>query len=165
MEASLRVGIVTGEVPRDGGGLRLRGLLEGHGAGDLGVTTENSNCTAIATLAQTRQTYRLRFGYRGEKRRRVPQAQESESRSTLDIQNSSKPGCLVGAATRSMADMCCACPTRYPPARCQQGVLVVVARKTCAIVLTAPIDTRDWRDRRDRGKPYQRGHGHGTYQP
>lgn len=47
VEATLRVRVVAGEVPRDGGGLRLRGLLECDGAGDLGITTENSDYTAI----------------------------------------------------------------------------------------------------------------------
>jgi hypothetical protein len=49
VEATLCVGVVAGDVPRDGGGLRLRGLLEGDGAGDLGVTTDNSNCNPIVS--------------------------------------------------------------------------------------------------------------------
>lgn len=44
VEATLCVGIMAGDIPGDGGGLRLRGLLEGNDAGDLGVTTEDSNC-------------------------------------------------------------------------------------------------------------------------
>src|SRR5699024_5410362 len=38
------VGVVALDVPGDVGGGTLVGLLEGHSAGDLGVTTENSNC-------------------------------------------------------------------------------------------------------------------------
>lgn len=44
VEATLGVGVVAGNVPGDGGGRGLALLLEGDGAGDLGVTTENSNC-------------------------------------------------------------------------------------------------------------------------
>lgn len=43
MEATLGVGVVALDVPRDGGGRVLVGLLEGDSAGDLGVTTEDSN--------------------------------------------------------------------------------------------------------------------------
>lgn len=43
VEGALSVGIVALDVPGDGGGRRLTGLLEGDGAGDLGVTPENSN--------------------------------------------------------------------------------------------------------------------------
>jgi hypothetical protein len=43
VEAALSVGVVAGDVVGDGGGLRLGGLLEDDGAGDVGVTTENSN--------------------------------------------------------------------------------------------------------------------------
>lgn len=43
MEGTLSVGVVAGDVPGDGGkGVRVR-LLEGDGAGDLGVSAENSN--------------------------------------------------------------------------------------------------------------------------
>ena len=41
VEAALSVGVVAGNVPGDGGGSRLGLLLEGDGAGDLGVTTED----------------------------------------------------------------------------------------------------------------------------
>lgn len=44
VEAALGVGVVAGDVPGDGGGRVLVGLLEGNGAGDLGVTTENGYC-------------------------------------------------------------------------------------------------------------------------
>jgi hypothetical protein len=44
VESTLSVGVVASDVPGDGGGGTLVGLLEGHGAGDLSVTTENSNC-------------------------------------------------------------------------------------------------------------------------
>lgn len=43
MEATLGVGVVALDVPRDSGGRVLVGLLEGDSAGDLGVTTEDSN--------------------------------------------------------------------------------------------------------------------------
>ena len=44
VESTLGVGVVALDVPGDGGGGTLAGLLEGDGAGDLGVTTENSDC-------------------------------------------------------------------------------------------------------------------------
>lgn len=40
VEAALGVGVVAGEVPGNGGGVGLGGLLEGDSAGDLGVTAE-----------------------------------------------------------------------------------------------------------------------------
>lgn len=43
VEATLGVGVVALDVPGDGGGRVLVGLLEGDSAGDLGVTAENSN--------------------------------------------------------------------------------------------------------------------------
>ena len=43
VHTTLSVGIVTSDVPRDGGVGRLGSLLKGDGAGDLGVTTEDSN--------------------------------------------------------------------------------------------------------------------------
>ena len=45
VESSLGVGIVTGDVPGDGGRSRLGLLLEDDGTGDLGVTTKNAHCT------------------------------------------------------------------------------------------------------------------------
>lgn len=44
VESSFGVGIVTSDVPGDGGGSRLGLLLEDDGAGDLGVTAENTHC-------------------------------------------------------------------------------------------------------------------------
>lgn len=43
VETTLSVGVVAGNVPGDGGGVRLVGLLEGNSTGDLRVTTDNSN--------------------------------------------------------------------------------------------------------------------------
>lgn len=43
VETTLSVGVVAGNVPGDGGGDRLVGLLEGNSTGDLRVTTDNSN--------------------------------------------------------------------------------------------------------------------------
>ena len=43
VEATLSVRVVAGDVPRDGGVGVFVGLFEGDGAGDLGVTTEDSN--------------------------------------------------------------------------------------------------------------------------
>ena len=43
MHAALCRGIVAGDIVRDGGGGGFGGLLKGHGAGDLGVTTKNSH--------------------------------------------------------------------------------------------------------------------------
>ncbi len=43
VEAALGVGVVSGDVVGDGGGSTLGLLLEDDGAGDLGVTTEDSN--------------------------------------------------------------------------------------------------------------------------
>lgn len=44
VESTFGVGVVAGDVPGDGGRSTLGCLLEGDGAGDLGVTTEDSNC-------------------------------------------------------------------------------------------------------------------------
>ena len=41
VDATLSVGIVAGDAPCDGGGRGLGVLGEGHGALDVGVTTEN----------------------------------------------------------------------------------------------------------------------------
>lgn len=43
VEGALRVGVVALDVPRDGGGRVLVGLLEGHGARDLGVSAQDSD--------------------------------------------------------------------------------------------------------------------------
>lgn len=43
VERTLSVGVVAGDVPGDGGGGVLGGLLEGDGTVDLGVTTEDSD--------------------------------------------------------------------------------------------------------------------------
>jgi hypothetical protein len=43
MHAALGVGVVAGDVPRHRGGARLRGLLERHGAFDIGVSTNDGN--------------------------------------------------------------------------------------------------------------------------
>lgn len=51
VEASLGVGVVASDVPGDLGRGGLVLLLEGNGTGDLGVTTDDSNCRA-ARLAQ-----------------------------------------------------------------------------------------------------------------
>lgn len=49
VESTLSVGVVAGDVPRDSGGGVLVSLLKGDGAGDLSVTTEDSNCTGKET--------------------------------------------------------------------------------------------------------------------
>lgn len=46
VEATLCVGVVAGDVVGDGGRGTLRGLLEDDGAGDLGVSSEDSDCNA-----------------------------------------------------------------------------------------------------------------------
>jgi hypothetical protein len=43
VEATLGIGVVALDVPGDGGGRVLVGLLEGDSAGDLRVTTDDSN--------------------------------------------------------------------------------------------------------------------------
>lgn len=43
VESTLSVGVVAGDVPGDGGGGVLGGLLKGDGTVDLGVTTEDSD--------------------------------------------------------------------------------------------------------------------------
>ena len=48
VHATLSIGIVTGDVPRDGGVGTLRGLLEGDGTSDLGVSTENSDYGSVS---------------------------------------------------------------------------------------------------------------------
>lgn len=44
VHATLGVGVVTADVPCNGGGSGLGGLLEGDSSGNLGVTTDDSNC-------------------------------------------------------------------------------------------------------------------------
>lgn len=44
VESTLSVGVVAGDVPGDGGRGTLGSLIEGDSAGDLSVTTEDSNC-------------------------------------------------------------------------------------------------------------------------
>ena len=43
VHTTLSVGIVTGDVPGDGGLGTLGGLLKGNGTRDLGVSTEDGN--------------------------------------------------------------------------------------------------------------------------
>lgn len=43
VEGTLGVGVVAADVPGDGGGGTFVVLFEGHGAGDLGITAENSD--------------------------------------------------------------------------------------------------------------------------
>lgn len=43
VESALGIGVIASEVPGDGGMGVLRLLLEGHAAGDLGVTAKLSN--------------------------------------------------------------------------------------------------------------------------
>lgn len=43
VHATLGIGIVTGDVVGDGGGRGLVGLLEGDGAGDLRVSSDECN--------------------------------------------------------------------------------------------------------------------------
>jgi hypothetical protein len=43
VHTTLGVGVVAGDVPGDGGRGGFGGLLEGHLAGDLGVSPENGN--------------------------------------------------------------------------------------------------------------------------
>lgn len=45
VEAALGVGVVASDVVGDGGGRGLGLLLEDDGTGDLGVTTEDGNCS------------------------------------------------------------------------------------------------------------------------
>ena len=39
MHSSLGIGVVAGDLPADGGGGGLGGLLKGHGAFDIGVSS------------------------------------------------------------------------------------------------------------------------------
>ena len=55
VEGTLSVGVVAGDVPADGGGSGLGSLLEGDGTGDLGVTTEDSNCREDRSLRCSRR--------------------------------------------------------------------------------------------------------------
>ena len=50
VDATLGVGVVASEVPGDSGSGVLISLLEGHGAGDLGVAADGCNC--VRTLAR-----------------------------------------------------------------------------------------------------------------
>jgi hypothetical protein len=50
VHTTLSVGIVAGDVPWDGGLGTLRGLLEGNGTGDLGVSAEDGNYESYRQL-------------------------------------------------------------------------------------------------------------------
>jgi hypothetical protein len=45
VHATLSVGVVAGDVPCDGGWGALTGLFKGDSALDVGVSTENSDCS------------------------------------------------------------------------------------------------------------------------
>lgn len=53
VESTLSVGVVAGDVPGDGGRGTLGSLLESDGAGDLSVTTEDSNCKEIKVVNES----------------------------------------------------------------------------------------------------------------
>ena len=50
VETSQGVGIVSGDLPRDNGGLGFGGLLESNDTGDLLVSSENCNCRVLITI-------------------------------------------------------------------------------------------------------------------
>ena len=50
VHATLSVGIVARDIIGDGGWGTLGVLLEGHGALDIGVTTENCDCGALSAI-------------------------------------------------------------------------------------------------------------------
>jgi hypothetical protein len=56
VESTLGVGVVAGDVPGDGGRGALVSLLKGDGAGDLGVTTEDSNCRYKRSMSYSRRS-------------------------------------------------------------------------------------------------------------
>ena len=43
VHASVGIGVIAADIPADGGGGGLGGLLEGHLAGDFGVSSDDSN--------------------------------------------------------------------------------------------------------------------------
>ena len=47
VESTLSIGVVAGNVPGDGGGRALLGLFEGNRTGNLRVTAEDSNYSAL----------------------------------------------------------------------------------------------------------------------
>lgn len=49
VHASLSIGVVAGNVPGDGGWAGFGGLLKGHCASDLGVSSEDGNCDQTRT--------------------------------------------------------------------------------------------------------------------
>ena len=52
VHATLGVGVVAGDVPADGRGRAIRGLLEGHGALDIAVSTEDGDCVGVMASAR-----------------------------------------------------------------------------------------------------------------
>lgn len=56
VEATLGVGVIAGDVVGDGGRGTLRGLLEDDGAGDLGVSSEDSNYSSSSADVPRRFT-------------------------------------------------------------------------------------------------------------
>ena len=59
VHATLGIGIVAGHIPADGRLGALGGLLEGDGALDVGVSTEDGDCRA-STLAWSTATTPVR---------------------------------------------------------------------------------------------------------
>jgi len=51
VHTTLGIGIVARDIVGDGGGIGLRGLLEGDGALDVGVTAENCDYTLRETMS------------------------------------------------------------------------------------------------------------------
>jgi hypothetical protein len=65
VHATLSAGIVTSDIPRDGGGRGLRVLLESDGSSDLGVTSDLCNCRQRITCQQEQRKEGLLTGRDG----------------------------------------------------------------------------------------------------
>ena len=61
VHATLGVGVMAADVPRDGGGRTLGVLLEGDGALDVGVTTNDCDCCGARVVSRALQGLEARL--------------------------------------------------------------------------------------------------------
>jgi hypothetical protein len=101
VEATLGVGVIAGDVVGDGGRGTLRGLLEDDGAGDLCVSSEDSNCrSSLADCLQAiperrRAARQSRRGHQGTRLRQQHLPMRRRSRARLSCLSRLRRGPLV----------------------------------------------------------------------
>jgi hypothetical protein len=98
VEATLGVGVIAGDVVGDGGRGTLRVLLEDDGAGDLCVSSEDSNCRwplADGLYTIRRAAMRSRRGHQGTRLRRPHLPMGTRGRARLSCLSRLRRGPLV----------------------------------------------------------------------